>query len=35
MRMADTIGLIPNRVVFSLAAWSIFKNHSKVAEISG
>lgn len=28
--VADAIGVIPNRVVFSLAAWSIFKNHSKV-----
>lgn len=28
--VADTIGMIPNRVVFSLGAWSIFKNHAKV-----
>lgn len=28
--VADTIGLIPNRVVFSLGAWAIFKNHAKV-----
>jgi hypothetical protein len=28
--IADTIGMVPNRVVFSLGAWSIFKNAAKV-----
>lgn len=28
--VADTIGMVPNRVVFSLGAWSIFKNASAV-----
>jgi hypothetical protein len=28
--IANATGLIPNRVVFNLGAWSIFKNHSKV-----
>lgn len=28
--IADTIGMLPNRVVFSLGAWVIFKNHAKV-----
>lgn len=28
--IANATGLLPNRVVFNLGAWSIFKNHSKV-----
>lgn len=28
--IANATGLIPNRVVFNLGAWSIFKNHAKV-----
>ena len=28
--VADATGLLPNRVVFALGAWSIFKNHAKV-----
>lgn len=28
--VADNTGLIPNRVVFNLGAWAIFKNHAKV-----
>lgn len=28
--VANSTGLIPNRVVFNLGAWSIFKNHAKV-----
>lgn len=28
--VADTIGMVPNRVVFSLGAWAIFKNAEKV-----
>ncbi|MCW1887713.1 hypothetical protein OKA04_23450 [Luteolibacter flavescens] len=28
--IADRLGLLPNRVVFALGAWSIFKNHPKV-----
>lgn len=28
--IANSTGLLPNRVVFNLGAWSIFKNHSKV-----
>lgn len=28
--IADTIGMLPNRVVFSLGAWSIFKNATLV-----
>jgi hypothetical protein len=28
--VANTIGMLPNRVVFSLGAWQIFKNHAKV-----
>lgn len=28
--IADTIGMLPNRVVFALGAWSIFKNSSAV-----
>jgi len=27
--IANATGLLPNRVVFNLGAWSIFKNHSK------
>ena len=28
--VSDATGLLPNRVVFALGAWSIFKNHAKV-----
>jgi hypothetical protein len=30
--VADATGLLPNRVVFALGAWSIFKNHAKVID---
>lgn len=30
--IGNTIGMVPNRVVMSLSAWRIFKNHSKVID---
>jgi hypothetical protein len=30
LAIADKLGMVPNRVVFNLGAWVIFKNHSKV-----
>ena len=29
LAIADKIGMVPNRVVFNLGAWVIFKNHAK------